>query len=209
MRYLKGLLCLIILSPLCVKALACNNATKIRLQKLAQNITTSYDYVESGSSVIFNITFENMNSELYLINSSNGEEYYADGELTLNNYEAGKNYKFEVRSTDVLCNTKPLSYIYVNLPFYNPYYNDAICDGISYKYCNKWQKNTLSYDEFIQNVREYRNSLIQKNEPTVQIKGIFDYIMEFYISYYFIILPLIIVISVTGIIVYIKKTSLF
>lgn len=209
MRYLKGLICLIILSPLCVKALICDNADVIRLQKLAKNITTSYDYVENNSSVQFSITFENVSNELYLKNSSSGEEFYGDGEFTLNNYSAGENYKFEVRSTNALCNTKALSYIYVNLPPYNPYYNDPICNGVSYKYCNKWQKNTLSYDEFVQDVTNYKNSLITNDEKSQQIKGLFDYIVEFYANYYFIILPVIILFSVIGITVYTKKTSLF
>lgn len=209
MRYLKGLICLIILSPLCVKALICDNADVIRLQKLAKNITTSYDYVENNSSVQFSITFENVSNELYLKNSSSGEEFYADGEFTLNNYSAGENYKFEVRSTNALCNTKALSYIYVNLPPYNPYYNDPICNGVSYKYCNKWQKNTLSYDEFIQDVTNYKNSLITNDEKPQQIKGLFDYIVEFYANYYFIILPVIIIFGVIGITIYTKKTSLF
>lgn len=209
MRYLKGLICLIILSPLCVKALICDNADVIRLQKLAKNITTSYDYVENNSSAQFSITFENVSNELYLKNSSSGEEFYGDGEFTLNNYSAGENYKFEVRSTNALCNTKALSYIYVNLPPYNPYYNDPICNGVSYKYCNKWQKNTLSYDEFVQDVTNYKNSLITNDEKSQQIKGLFDYIVEFYANYYFIILPVIILFSVIGITVYTKKTSLF
>ena len=209
MRYLKGLICLIILSPLCVKALICDNADVIRLQKLAKNITTSYDYVENNSSVQFSITFENVSNELYLKNSSSGEEFYGDGEFTLNNYSAGENYKFEVRSTNALCNTKALSYIYVNLPPYNPYYNDPICNGVSYKYCNKWQKNTLSYDEFVQDVTNYKNSLITIYETSQQIKGLFDYIVEFYANYYFIILPVLILFSVIGITVYTKKNRLF
>ena len=209
MRYLKGLICLIILSPLCVKALICDNADVIRLQKLAKNITTSYDYVENNSSVQFSITFENVSNELYLKNSSSGEEFYGDGEFTLNNYSAGENYKFEVRSTNALCNTKALSYIYVNLPPYNPYYNDPICNGVSYKYCNKWQKNTLSYDEFVQDVTNYKNSLITNDEKSQQIKGLFDYIVEFYANYYFIILPVLILFSVIGITVYTKKNRLF
>ena len=50
-----------------VKGLICDNAAKVRLQKLAQNITTSYDYVESNGMVTFDITFNNLSNELYLV----------------------------------------------------------------------------------------------------------------------------------------------
>ena len=88
--------------------------------------------------------------------------YYSDTSLTLNGFESGKNYKFEVRSTDPFCSGSVLYYIYVTTPYFNPYYNDPICEGVSYKYCNKWQKNDLSYDEFIENVQNYKKEIIVK-----------------------------------------------
>lgn len=210
MRYLKIFIYLIILSPLCVKGLVCDNTTKVRLQKLAQNITTSYDYGEQNGTVTFNITFLNLNSELYLVDTVNEKDiYYSDTSLTLNGFESGKNYKFEVRSTDPFCSGSVLYYIYVTTPYFNPYYNDPICEGVSYKYCNKWQKNDLSYDEFIENVQNYKKEIIVKPDNPENIKGIFDYLIDFYVSYYYIVLPIIILSIIIYIVVARKKDSLF
>ena len=183
MRYLKIFIYLIILSPLCVKGLVCDNTTKVRLQTLAQNITTSYDYVEQNGTVTFNITFLNLNSELYLVDTVNEKDiYYSDTSLTLNGFESGKNYKFEVRSTDPFCSRSVLYYIYVTTPYFNPYYNDPICEGVSYKYCNKWQKNDLSYDEFIEynfkRIFKYRNP-IEEDEYYI-IKDEIKYSTKYY-----------------------------
>ena len=210
MRYLKYLICLIILSPLCVKGLVCDNTTKVRLQKLAQNITTSYDYVEQDNLVTFNITFMNLSTELYLVDTVNEKDiYYNNSSLTLNGFESGKNYKFEVRSTDPYCSGSVLYYIYVTTPYFNRYYNDPICNGVSYKYCNKWQKNDLTYSEFIENVQNYKKEMISEPDHSENIKGLFDYIVDFYISYYYIILPIIILLITTYIIIVRKKDSLF
>lgn len=210
MRYLKIFIYLIILSPLCVKGLVCDNTAKVRLQKLAQNITTSYDYVEQNGTVTFNITFLNLNSELYLVDTVNEKDiYYSDTSLTLNGFESGKNYKFKVRSTDPFCSGSVLYYIYVTTPYFNPYYNDPICEGVSYKYCNKWQKNDLSYDEFIENVQNYKKEIIVKPDNPKNTKGIFDYLIDFYVSYYYIVLPIIILSIIIYIVVARKKDSLF
>ena len=210
MRYLKYLLCLIILFPITVNGLVCDNTTKVRLQKLAQNITTSYDYIEQDGNVIFDITFNNLNSELYLVDVVNEREYYYSGNvLQLGGFKSGTSYKFEVRTTNIFCNGPALYYLYVTTPHYNQYYNDPICNGVTYKYCNKWQKNDFTYEEFIKNVEEYKNTKNIIVEEPNEVKGIFDYIMEFYISYYYIILPTIILISVIYIYVNRKKNDLF
>ena len=212
MKYLKFIICLVILFPISVNGAACDNANKVRLQKIAQNITTNYDYIETNGSVTFQINFYNLNSEIYLVDTRNNAKYYSDNVLSLNGFENDKNYKFEVRSSNVLCDSSVLYYLYVATPAYNPYYNDPICENISYKYCNKWQKNTLTYDEFVKSVSEFKNS---KNETIdkVEVKGIFDIILDFYIKNYYIILPLIIVVITIFIIVKSiidkRKNSLF
>lgn len=210
MRYLKYIVCLIILFPISVNGLVCDNATKVRLQRLAQNITTSYNYIEQDGYVTFDITFNNLNSELYLVDVANNRQYnYSGNVLQLGGFESGKTYKFEVRSTDVYCSGSVLYYLYVNTPYYNPYYADPICDGFSYKYCNKWQKNDLSYEEFIKNVEEAKRQIESEEEIQEEVKGIFDYIIDFYTSYYYIVLPIIIVISLVYILIQRKKNDLF
>ena len=111
-----------------------------------------------------------------------------------------------------MCDSSVIYYIYVATPAYNPYYSDPICEGVNYKYCNKWQKNTLSYEEFIRNVEEYKNKkdVIEIDD---NVKGIFDIILEFYINNYYIILPTLIIIILIYIVINSiinrKKNNLF
>lgn len=213
MKYLKLLICLIVLFPICVKGAICSNSDKIRLQQLAKNITTSYDYVENNGNVVFSINFYNLNSELYLVDTKSNNKYYYTGEtLNLGGYSSNTNYKFAVRSSNIMCDSSVIYYIYVATPAYNPYYNDPICEGVNYKYCNKWQRNTLSYEDFVKNVEEYKNrkSVIEVDD---NVKGIFDIILEFYINNYYIILPILIVIIIVYIVINSiinrKKNNLF
>lgn len=210
MRYLKLILFLIILFPFSVDAALCSNSDKLRLQKLAQNITTSYDYVEENGDATFTFTFNNLSSELYLINTRNGRRFdYSGEELVLGGFYDGMSYKFEVRTTNIYCDSSALYYIYITTPSYNRYYNDPICNNLDYKYCNKWQKNTFSYEEFIKNIEDYKKSLILSDNNIVVEPGLFDILIEFYSKYYFIILPTIIIIGTTYIIVQKKKNDLF
>lgn len=214
MKYLKLLICLIVLSPIYVKGAVCDNSTKVRLQQIAQNVTYSYDYVESGNSVAFYISFYNLSNELYLVDIKNDKSYYYSGEtLTLGNFNSDTNYKFEVRSSNLLCDSSALYYIYVATPAYNQYYNDPVCNGVNYKYCNKWQKNTLSYDDFVKNVENFKNKKDVTIDDDKTVKGLFDIILEFYVNYYYIILPILIILSFIYIIIKSlidrKKNSLF
>lgn len=214
MKYLKYIICLIILFPISVRGALCDNSYKVKLRNLAQNITTSYDYVETNGNAIFSISFYNLNSELYIVDSKNNKRYnYSGDSLTIDGFNSDTNYKFEVRSSNSLCDSSVLYYIYVATPAYNPFYNDKVCEGVSYKYCNKWQKNTLSYDEFVKNVNDFKNKKDVINNDDDNIKGLFDIILEFYVNNYYVILPSLIVISLIYIVIKSiinrKKNSLF
>ena len=214
MKYLKYILCLIVLFPISVKGALCDNSTRVRIQKIAQNITTGYDYVEQNGTVVFSINFYNLSNDIYLVDTKSGNKYYYSGNtLTIGGFNSDTNYKFAVRSSNVLCDSSAYYYIYVALPAYNKYYNDPVCNGVNYKYCNKWQKNTLSYDEFIKNVENFKNKkdiIIDNDEVN---KGIFDLILDFYINNYYIVLPSLIFIIIIYIVIKSiidrKRNSLF
>ena len=214
MRYLKLILFMVILIPFSVDADICDYSEKVRLQTLAQNITYSYDYVEENGNVSFTITFNNMHSDLYLINSNNDSVFnYSGEELVLGGFKDNTSYKFEVRTNNIFCNSSALYYIYITTPTYNPYYSDPICVGIEeYKYCNKWQKNPYSYKQFIEHAEDYKNSLIEQPKQEEVVKGIFDIIIDFYCKYYYIILPTVIVLGLIYIIILMirrKRNDLF
>lgn len=211
-KFLTAFILLIILSPINSKALVCSDKEKVKFQELAKNIATTYNYTETNNQVTFNITFSNIPEGFRIYDYVNKVEHpYTASEITLNGYQAGVSYRFDYYTNDILCQYSRLYSSYINLPSYNPYYNDNICSNLDYKYCNKWQKINMSYDEFIKDVTEYRKSLeiIEKGPNVDDIKGIFDYIIEIYIKYYYIILPLFIGFAIFYIIYYNRKQNFF
>lgn len=203
---------LIFLFPMTTNALMCPNADKVNFQEMAKNITTTYDYVESNGTASFQITLSNIPTNFIIKEAINGTKHpYSGSSLTVNNYESGKTYRFDVYVDDVNCFLERLYSIYVTVPFYNQYYQDEICKGIeSYKYCQKWQSNTFTYEEFVKNVESYKKSLIKEEKPEKEIKeSIFDKILDFYIDYYFVILPVIILAGMIYTHYYNKKHDLF
>lgn len=214
MKYLQFIICLIILFPITVKGAVCDNTTKVRLQKIAQNITTNYDYNEINGNVVFQINFYNLNSEVYLVDVKNNKKYYYSGNtLSIDGFNSDTNYKFEVRSVNPLCDSSSLYYIYVVTPAYNRYYNDPVCVNVNYKYCNKWQKNTLNYDEFIKKVNDFKNKkdIIVPDEQIPN--SFFDVVLEFYVNNYYVILPVLVILSIISMIIVSlvnrKKNNLF
>lgn len=196
------------LFPMFTKALICDNKTLVRYKNIAGNITTTYDYIEENNDVKFFITFSNMSSELYMLDE-NDKRYSSSSELILSDLKPGTSYKFRLYANNSDCETV-LNTIYINLPYYNSYYKDPICDNLDYKYCNKWQKNTFTYEEFVKNVEDYRKSL-EKEDDIKEKKesGIFDFIVDFYVKNYYYILPTIIVLSIIYMIRNVRKDDLF
>ena len=199
-----------------VNAAACDNALKVDYQNRATNISYTYTYNDSNNT--FNILFTNITDGLFLMDMNNMKEYRNNAEITVYNAIPGNRYRFGVfTSDDNPCKHSSVYNIYVSLPFYNPYYNDALCDGINnYKYCKKFVKKNITYDEFKENVVNYRNSLEQSSgikdddviKPTL-LEKIFNSILDLYIKYYFVILPSIIVITIIIIIRESNKDKLF
>lgn len=203
---------LLLFLPLSAKALMCPNADKVNFQEMAQNITTTYDYIESNGTASFQITLSNIPSNFIIKEAINDVKHpYAGPTLILNNYGAGKTYRFDVYVDDVNCFLERIYSIYVTVPFYNQYYQDEACKGIeNYKYCQKWQSNTFTYEEFINHIESYKKSLIKEEVPEKEKeKSIFGIILDFYLDYYVIILVFIILGSVGYTYYYNKKHDLF
>ena len=151
------LMTLFILFPVSCKALNCSYAEQAKLRKVASSVTTSYDYIEENDNVTFNVTLTNITDEIYIHDSIKNIDYRFNGssELVIDGYEPGTNVRYLIYPTKDGCTTSYLASKYVNLPYYNKYYKDPLCEGKSYSICSKWQKVTLSYDEFTKKINEY------------------------------------------------------
>ncbi len=164
---------LLMFIPNMVKA-DCDYNEKSRLQSLASNLNFSYDYKEIAdgkfNKVSFDIIINNLQPELYIDDVTNGVTHYYNNknEITINNYSAGSTIEFEIRARLGNCKNQYLITHYVTLPPYNKYYKDLICNGVtSYKLCDRWSKITLSYDDFVERVTEYKKELRQTHEDPI------------------------------------------
>lgn len=155
------------LLPIQIKAL-CDTSELARLKELASNINTSYDYRIENSKAYFDIIFNNVFSDLILVDP-NGNQYYYDnynkGQFIFNNYAQNNKYKFDIYSNSESCYDEYVSTIYVNTPTYNPYYQLSVCDDAKeYELCQRWVSHSLNRLEFIENVNNYK---IEKNKTII------------------------------------------
>ena len=186
------LLTLLLIFPISGKALDCSYAEQARLRKIASNVTTSYEVVENGENATFNVTLTNVTNEIYIHDNTRNADYYFNGssEITISGYEAGTNVRYQIYPTRGNCTSSYLANKYVNLPYYNKYYKDPLCEGKSYSICGKWQRVTLSYDEFVKTINEYdkKNNEDIKEEKSEDKNNIFDIISKFIFDYYIFII---------------------
>lgn len=187
---------------------SCSDDEITRLSKLANNVTVSYTYNEKTNK--FMITFTNVTDDLS-INDLTHNKYYSNyPEVTIKNFNSGK-HKFYIYASDKNCYESALSSKYIELPYYNKYYAYNECKNFEeYSYCNKWLNSNLSYDIWKQKVDEYNKEVKKIEEKEVKnTKSILyilkDIIIQFYVSYYYIILPTII--SSLCLIIYLKNKS--
>ena len=185
----------------------CNEEEKIRLSKIANNIASNYEYDENTKT--FSITFTNVTKEIVITNLTTKKMYNEDIEFTINNLKSGT-YKFNITSSDINCTGETLITKYINLPYYNKYYESNECRGIEeHSYCQKWVKAEIKEETFKKKVEEYKESLKKENiNETIEettLDKIKKVILNIYVNYYYIILPLII--TILCIIIYIKDKS--
>lgn len=226
---------LFILLPTSTKAVLCDYNKKIAYQKQAQNISVSYEYIETEDDAIFNIKFGNIPEQFIVYDATNYYNYFRQGdgrafgirndkegniapytpidsEFTIENVEKNKSYTFQIFVNDSSCIYKIMYTHYITIPGYNKFYKDKLCEGIEeYKLCKKFVNINMSYDEWKNKVSKYIDSLKKDEivEETEEIKGVFDYLLDFYLEYYYFILPGIILIMMIGMVAYNKKHDLF
>ena len=186
------LLTLLLIFPVSGKALDCSYAEQARLRKIASNVTASYNYVENGDSVSFNITLTNITNEIYIHDVTRNNNYYFNGsnEIVINGYEPGENVRYQIYPTRDNCTRSYLANKYVNIPYYNKYYKDPLCEGKNYSICGKWQRVTLSYDEFVKTINDYdkKNNEEINEDKKEEKSNIFDLISKFIFDYYIFII---------------------
>lgn len=200
------MLFLLIVLPIKVNAI-CDNSRKTELQKIAANITYGYDYIKGNDT--FNITITNLNPNIYIDDNGKVYKYSNSNELTIGGYKPGDNIRLYVYDTEY-CNASALNILYINLPVKNKYYGTEVCKGYEeYSICQMWTSNNYTQNEIEEKLNSYKqNDTQEKKEDNVVRNYALELLIDIYIKYYFIILPLIIIICVFSIYKLSKKTSL-
>lgn len=188
----------------------CSTEYQATLQKVANNITYSYEYIESNDS--FNITLTNLDNRVYIKDDSTNKIYknIRNKEVTIGGYHAGDVITFSVHDPSY-CTSTSVKIIYVNLPSKNKYYNTQMCEGINdFYYCNKWTQNNLSKKDMQEKVDEYKGlNNKDDDEVVLEAKNYFlEKMIDIYINYYYIILPAIIILCIFGMYKSHKKNKL-
>ena len=207
----KYILIALLLMPISVLArskTSCDYGLVSRLKGLASNVNITYSYEISNDMVKFNIELVNLNEDIYFVDNNTKNRYYysdtVDGKITLNNYLSGK-VSFTIYSNNSDCLDEKLTVKYVNLPYYNKYYKYDECRGVEDFYiCQKWVKYDGGYSDFLDDINSYKksldtNSLIIEDDN----KNWFDDFVGFFLSYYYIVMPIMILFIVN--IIYLFK----
>lgn len=188
----------------------CDYSDISRLKSLVSNVNISYDYYISDNTAYFNITLNNITPDMYFMDTANYKNYYYsdtnNGEITIYGYSnTSGGYKFYSAKNE--CYGTNIGSKYYNLPTYNRYYGDVLCEGIeNYNLCQKWANVNYSYEEFKMLIDEYKykdNIQNDGSQATEQKKDIFDLIINVYVKYYY--LFLVAIILVCGVVIFVKR----
>lgn len=220
MKRILLIICIFFLAPRLVIARSktkCDYTLLANLKKLSSNINVTYTYYIKDNEAYFDVTLTNLQENIYFIDNYNRVYYYNntfDGVITIPGYRSGK-VTFTFYSNDSECLNEKLSVKYTNLPYYNIFYNYEECKGIEeFSLCQKWSKNNYGYEEFKEQTNAYKEKKNKKEIDNNEIvsKKWFEKLVDLYLSYYYIITPLfiIVVIGIMNLIKYIKfKTNRF
>lgn len=181
MNKLKLLLCLLII-PISVNA-ACNSSELSRYKSLAANINNYYDYTSDS----FSVYFYNVSNELRIIDKTNNKEYFSSsnlGDVIVNGLTPGSMVNFAVYPVTGECSNYRVFTFYINLPYFNKYYNDPVCINNSNTLCSKWSNTSMyNYDQFVNVVKNSKVEEVIEPEPEQEVHkyGFFDFLGDYYI----------------------------
>ena len=197
--------------PLTTKAYYCDYEDYKEVQKKASNVNIMIDYEIINDEALFTITLYNIKEDQYIFDTKSKTTYNYSGSDTIKvQVREPDVYSFEIYSYDNYCDDNYLNKLFAEIPRYNKYYKDKLCTGIeNFKYCQKWFGTSITYDEFKKGVAEYKKNLNEEIVEEEEYKSIQEYILEFYLKYWYIILPIIIVSCLIGIILKRKQENKF
>lgn len=203
----KGLFFIIFVSVLFfhfdADALECNSEDKQRLQKLSNNINVTLEEINNNGNLYLNATFTGVAKDLRVFSEQKLVSFYNSsdnfiGEAIVSGLFQGKTYTFIIYGKHT-CVFDELRRITINVPVYNQYYNDSICNGLNeYKLCQKWANVDMSYEEFANKVKEYSETKkTTVNNSENKHNGHYFSFYNFYMKYFiYVLVALVLILSI-------------
>lgn len=203
----KGLFFIIFVSVLFFRfdadALECNSEDKQRLQKLSNNINVTLEEINNNGNLYLNATFTGVAKDLRVFSEQKLVSFYNSsdnfiGEAIVPGLFQGKTYTFIIYGKHT-CVFDELRRITINVPVYNQYYNDSICNGLNeYKLCQKWANVDMSYEEFANKVKEYSETKkTTVNNSENKHNGHYFSFYNFYMKYFiYVLVALVLILSI-------------
>lgn len=218
----------------------CGREDMKRITDIANNITVTAQYAkdENGhDNGNYNLIINGLTEEIHMVEETTGNAYYyydpetqekpeeiyqieemvkninyynstANVQITMNNLNSNK-YRFKIYYDT--CDSELIRTIVYDLPKYNDYANDPLCEGINEEdldVCSRKYQDEIDYETFKEKVNEYKeinNLLTEDDNEQQEEKNIFKQIVDFIKQYYFYIIALIVLIVITVSIITIKK----
>ena len=191
----------------------CSDEELSKLKEIANNVNIVYEYQGEAAGAFgyedgtFDVIITNIVDDIYIrdefynyvFNTSNAD---SDGKIVLKSYVSG-NHVFKIYAQN--CD-KLLRVIELNIPRYNPYSEDPLCEGISgddLDVCNKWYKYDLEYDDFKKAVEEYKKD--SNKNGIADEENIFNNIFDFFSKNILYILISVVIIGSIVVIVIVKR----
>lgn len=197
----KIILFLILLIPVSIKGYFCDYDDYNIVRKKALNVNLMTEYEIKDDNAIFTVTIYNLMEDQYIKDVVNNKIYNYNGSNLVLELTKPGTYSFEVYSNNNYCDSSYLNKLFVEIPVYNKFYKDPLCEGIeNYKYCQKWFSTSITYEQFKEEVIKYKGSPETEEIKKEEYRNIF---LELYLKYWMYFLPTIIVLCLIGI--FIKK----
>ena len=183
----------------------CSDQEMIRLQRIAKNINSSYNYNETNGS--FQITLTNLKNDLIIYDLYDDKYYNTNEDLVFNDLYSGK-HTYIIYAKNENCTEHELATINVELPYINTFYNSSECKGIeNYSYCSKWVERVIPEEIWSAKVKTYKEKF-KKKKTTKEKASFLQELFNNYQKYYYIVLPAVIMLFSAVIIIKNRKDSL-
>lgn len=153
---------------------ACNSSELSRLKKYASNVNISYNYFTENNEAYFNVTINNVTPDMYIEEETTGQKYYYNhnnnqGEIVTNNFHDVTSLKFVVYSNTISCTDEVLTVLYVNLPIYNKYADDPLCENNkNFRLCKRFLTSNISREYFEKEIQEYIDEKNKNNDSEIE-----------------------------------------